>query len=80
MCSIVVIFLKRKHVVTILLALSITVDTTFYTATVFFSYENPNNITIFHATIKYCDSYYQYEYGGCSVEVTKLPWRCSMDV
>ncbi len=61
-----------------LAALSITVDTTIHTATVYFSYENPINITKFNATIPYLDSYYEYKYDGCSLEVTTTPWRCSI--
>ncbi len=63
---------------TIVLALSITVDTAIHTATVYFSYANPKNITKFVATIVYCDSSYHYEYEGCSVKVTTSPLRCSI--
>ncbi len=62
----------------IVLALSITVDTAIHTATVYFSYANPKNITKFVATIEYCDSSYHYEYDGCSVKVTTSPLSCSI--
>ncbi len=70
--------LKLKYVVTIVLALSITVDTAIHSATVFFSYTNPSNITKFVATLKYCDPKYYYEYDGCSAKLSTSPWRCSM--
>ncbi len=61
------------------LALSITVYTTFFKATVYFFYAQPNSITNFNATIEYLNSYYHYGGDGCTVEVTTTPWRYSIE-
>ncbi len=62
----------------IVVALSISVETSIHTATVYFVYDEPKNITHFEANIKYLDSGKQYEHGGCSVDVTISPWICSI--
>ncbi len=60
----------------IVLALSISAETTVNTAAVYFYYEEPKSITHFKATVEYLDSTYQYKGEGCSVKVTNAPWKC----
>ncbi len=61
------------------LALSITVHTTFFTATVYFSYAHPNRITKVNATIEYLISYSHYGGDGYTVKVITTSWRCSIE-
>ncbi len=68
--------LRKQTVLIIILALSISVETSIHTATVFFFYEHPQNITHFDGTIKYLDGRYEYSYEGCSVSVTTSTWEC----